>query len=91
MTASPPSYRIAQAVYPFPSVRWAPDGEALTYVVTKAGVSNIWSQPLKGGPPQQLTHFTDQQIFYFDWSPQGDLVLSRGSVASDAVLIRNLR
>jgi hypothetical protein len=91
MPALPISYWMKNGVYPYPPVRWAPDGGALTYVVTKAGISNIWSQPLKDGPPQQLTHFTDQQIFYFDWSPQGDLVLSRGSATSDAVLIRNLQ
>ena len=91
MPASPISYWMRNAAYPNPPVRWALDGEALTYVVTKAGVSNIWAQALKGGPPQQLTHLKELQIFYFDWSPQGDLVLSRGSVTSDAVLIRNLR
>ena len=85
------SYWMANGVYPNPPVRWAPDGDALTYVVTKVGVSNMWAQALKGGPPKQLTYFKEQQIFYFDWSPQGDLVLSRGSVTSDAVLIRNLR
>jgi Tol biopolymer transport system component len=91
MPASPMSYWMGTGAYPNPPVRWAPDGGALTYIVTKDRVSNIWAQPLKGGPPQQLTHFTDQQIFYFDWSPQGDLALSRGSVTSDAVLIRNLQ
>jgi len=30
-----------------------------------------------------LTHLKELQIFYFDWSPQGDLVLSRGNVSSD--------
>jgi Tol biopolymer transport system component len=82
---------MVNGVYSGPRIRWAPDGEALTYIVTKAGVSNIWAQPLSDGPPQQLTHFKEEQIFSFDWSPQGDLVLSRGSVTSDAVLIRNLK
>jgi Tol biopolymer transport system component len=72
MPASPPSYWMVNREYFPPPVRWAPDGGALTYVVTKEGVSNIWGQPLKGGPPQQLTHFKEEQIFYFDWSPQGD-------------------
>jgi len=26
------------------------DGRALTYVVTRQGVSNIWSKPIHGGP-----------------------------------------
>jgi Tol biopolymer transport system component len=77
--------------YAYPPVRWSRDGQALTYIVTQGGVSNIWSQPIKGGPPRQLTRFQDQQIFSFDWSPAGDLVLSRGSKTSDAVLIKNFQ
>ncbi len=91
MPASPGFYWMVNRDCPCPRARWAPDGGAFTYIVTKEGMSNVWAQPLKGGPPQQLTHFTDQQIFCFDWSHQGDLVLSRGNVNSDAVLIRNLR
>jgi len=89
--ASPYDYWLVNGGYAYPPVRWSRDGQALTYIVTQGGVSNIWSQPLKGGPPRQLTHFQDQQIYYFDWSPAGDLVLSRGSITSDAVLIKNVQ
>jgi eukaryotic-like serine/threonine-protein kinase len=89
MPPFPPDYQILHQGYPYPPIRWSSDGKSLTYIHTEKGVSNIWAQPIKGGPPKQLTHFTDQQIFYFDWSPKGDLLLSRGRVSSDVVLIRN--
>ena len=69
-------------------VHWTPDGRALTYVVTGADVSNIWIQPLAGGPARQLTNFKSDRIFWFDWSRDGkQLAVARGSVASDVVLI----
>src|SRR5271169_2877722 len=36
---------------------WSPDGRAIDYSLTRGGVSDIWRQPLSGGPPKQLTHF----------------------------------
>ena len=33
--------------------------------------SNIWSQPLDGGPPRQITHFSDRQVASFAWSRDG--------------------
>ena len=52
-------------------VRWAPDGRALTFIDNQDGISNIWSQPLDGGPPKRLTDFTSGQIFRFAWAPDG--------------------
>jgi Tol biopolymer transport system component len=73
------------------SFRWSPDGRALTYVVTDKGVSNVWTWPLDGSPPRQVTQFTSDRIFDFAWSRRGDLVVSRGDESSDAILIRNFR
>ena len=73
-------------------LRWTPDGRALTYIDTINGVSNIWSLPLDGGPPKQLTDFKTDQIFWFDFSRDGkQLALSRGTQTSDVVLIRDFR
>jgi Tol biopolymer transport system component len=67
---------------------WAPDESGLDYVVTRAGVSNIWRQPLTGGPPVQVTHFTAGKIFSFAWSRDGKwLSLGSGMNRSDAVVI----
>lgn len=77
---------------PTGSVRWAGDGRALTYVDTRGIASNIWSQPLAGGPPRQLTDWKSDRIFNFAWSRDGkQLALSRGVVTSDVVLISDAR
>lgn len=72
--------------------RWAPTGDAIEYGLTRNGVSNIWQQKLKGGPPKQITNFTSGLIFYFDWSLDGrQMALARGSQSSDVILINNFR
>jgi len=68
-------------------LQWSPDGRALTYVDVRGGVSNIWSQPLEGGAARQLTDFKADQIFFFAWSKEGQLAISRGLVINDVVLI----
>jgi len=78
-------------ILPRGSVRWAPEGGALTYVEQRAGVSNIWSQPIDGSPARRLTNFKSQVIFRHDWSKDGKrLALARGTWTRDAVLIRDL-
>jgi len=73
-------------------LRWTPDGRALTYIDTINGVANIWSLPLDGGRPKQLTDFKTDQIFWFDFSRDGkQLALSRGTQRSDVILIRDFR
>jgi Tol biopolymer transport system component len=72
-------------------VLWSPDGTALLYMKSQSGVSNIWSQPISGGPAKQLTDFKTDQIFAFDWSRDGKLACARGTVNNDVVLIRELR
>jgi Tol biopolymer transport system component len=69
-------------------VRWSPDSHALTYIVTRDGVSNIWSQSIDGGQPRQLTRFTSDQIFRFALSRDGKLLAcERGQDINDIVLI----
>jgi Tol biopolymer transport system component len=73
-------------------LRWATDGRAVLYVDTRDGVSNIWSQPLDGGQPTQVTRFTSDRIFYFDWSKDGkQLALARGRQSSDIVVITDFK
>ena len=74
------------------TLRWASDGRALTHILTRGGISNIWSLPLDGSPPVQLTDFKSDLIYWFDWSRDGkQLALARGSVTSDVVLITDLK
>ncbi|MGI8897039.1 MAG: protein kinase domain-containing protein, partial [Pyrinomonadaceae bacterium] len=83
---------LAEEVSLVPPPRWTTDGRALTYIVTSAGVSNVWLQPINGGAPRQLTTFKADRIFSFEWSRDGkQLLVARGMVASDVVLISNFR
>jgi DNA-binding winged helix-turn-helix (wHTH) protein/WD40 repeat protein len=72
------------------ALRWSPDGRCLQYVLTKDGASNIWEQPLARGQPKQLTKFTSGRIFDFTWTADGkQLLLTRGDITSDVVLLGN--
>jgi Tol biopolymer transport system component len=71
-------------------IRWSPTGEAIDYVDTRDGVSNIWRQPINGESPQRVTNFNSGLIFNFVWLPGGrDLLIARGSAGRDVVRIRN--
>jgi serine/threonine protein kinase/Tol biopolymer transport system component len=72
--------------------RWSPDAQAIDYVLTREGVSNLWRLPLNGGQPRQLTNWPADFINWFAWSPDGkQLAAARGSEATDLVLIRDFR
>ena len=71
--------------------QWSSDGKTIIYTDTKGGVSNLWGQPIDGGPAKQLTSFTTDRIFAFDWSRDGkQLVCARGVQTTDVILIKDL-
>jgi hypothetical protein len=58
--------------------------------LTRKGATNIWEQPLAGGPPRQVTNLTSGRIFDFAWSRFGkQLVAARGDLTSDVAQISN--
>ncbi|HEX8184262.1 MAG TPA: hypothetical protein VF747_05915, partial [Blastocatellia bacterium] len=60
-----------QAV-PAQSVRWAPDGQGLTYVDNPvADTAKILVQPFDGGQPKRLAEFETDRVFGIDWSRDG--------------------
>lgn len=76
----------ADSVFP---VRWTFDGKAISYLSTRNGISNVWQYMLENGETKQLTQFTSDQIFWFDWSRDGkQLASSRGKITNDVVLIQ---
>jgi Tol biopolymer transport system component len=73
-----------------PTIRWTADGQAVAYVDTENGVSNILAQPLAGGTPKKLTEFSADRIFSFDFSGDGkNIVFARGVLRNNLVLIEN--
>ena len=69
---------------------WTPDGKAIAYRKSSGSLDNLWAQPIAGGPPYALTHFTDLNIAAYDFSRDGRLAVSRGSRNSDAVVATGL-
>jgi TolB protein len=72
-------------------LRWTADGQSLTFLEKRDGVHNIWLQPLNGDPTRQITGFTEDLIYSYDWLPgdNPELIVSRGFKTRDIVLIRN--
>lgn len=86
------TFEVPQSVDLPMGVRWTPDGRAVTYIDTRNGVPNLWSQPIAGGPPRQLTNWTSQQVSAFAWSRDGKrIAVARGSRNDDLLLIRDSR
>jgi len=71
---------------------WSQDGKSILFSVVSNNVSNIWSQPLDGGPAKQVTNFKDGLITGFAWSNDGkQLACMRGVLLRDAVLISDMK
>ena len=68
---------------------WSSDSKAVVYV-EPAPSRNLWKQPINGGAPVQLSHFSSDRIAHFDWTPDGKrLLLTRFTASVDAVMIGN--
>ena len=69
---------------------WSSDSKAILYLDDRDGITNVFSQAIDGGPPKQLTSFTTDKIFSFDWSRDGKLMAcTRGVVTTDVLLIKD--
>ncbi|MGH9971980.1 MAG: protein kinase domain-containing protein [Pyrinomonadaceae bacterium] len=68
-------------------IHWSQDGKGILFIDFRNGVTNLMLQPLDAGPTRQLTRFTKEQFYSFDFSPDGRVVLSRGFWTNDVVLI----
>lgn len=73
------------------TIRWTLDGKSLVYIHTQDKVSNLWAQPIGGGPPEKLTNFESDEIRWFDISADGRFAISRGTERSDVVLVSSFR
>jgi serine/threonine protein kinase/Tol biopolymer transport system component/tetratricopeptide (TPR) repeat protein len=78
-------------VIPDTTLRWTPDGAAITYLDFRGGAANLWVQPVNGSPAHAVTHFTGGILYSFEWSREGKLAYSHGTRTTDAVLMRDIR
>jgi Tol biopolymer transport system component len=73
-------------------IHWSPDQKSIQFLLTRHGATNVWEQPLVGGPPRPVTNFTSGHIFDFAWTHDGkQLLLAKGEETSDVVLVSNFR
>src|SRR5688572_15022783 len=72
--------------------QWSADGKSILYSTNNNNVTNIWSQPVDGGAPKQVTDFKDSYMSGFAWSLDGkQLACTRGLLMRDAVLITDVK
>jgi len=69
---------------------WAPDSRELTILTNRGGSQNLWRQPIDGSAAAPITDFKSGRIFNYQWSSNGkDILIARGSVNNDLILIRD--
>ena len=70
---------------------WMPDGQSIAYLDNSSGILNVWSQPLDGGAPKQLTNFKSEFVTSFAISRDGKIATYRWSATRDIVLIKDFK
>jgi Tol biopolymer transport system component len=85
--------RVLDAPQAIDQINWSHDGQAIEFVITQEGVSNIWRMPLNGGgKPKQLTDWKTDFINWYSWSRDGkQLAAARGTSTTEMVLIKDFR
>lgn len=60
----------------------SPDGSTIAYITDKSGVLNIWTAPIAGGQPKQLTTFTDS-VRLVAYTPKDKFILFQRDKGGD--------
>ena len=69
-----------------------PNTNAISYLITENGSSNVWLQPLDGTPGRQITHFQSEQISNYAWCPDGkSIAFIRRHDTADVVLLKETK
>jgi Tol biopolymer transport system component len=70
---------------------WMPDGRSVAYLDNSSGILNVWTQPIDGSAPKQLTNFKSDFVYSFAISREGKIATYRFSATRDIVLIKSFR
>jgi eukaryotic-like serine/threonine-protein kinase len=70
---------------------WMPDGQSIAYLDNSSGILNVWSQPVDGGAPKQLTNYKSEFVTSFAISRDGKIATYRWSATRDIVLIKDFK
>ena len=80
----------AEGFYSGSQLRWTEDGASLLTNSVARDRANLYRLPLDGSDPVRLTDFDDRRMYWFEVAPNGEtLVVARGELSRDAVLIEN--
>ena len=80
----------AEAFYGSTRLQWTADGASLLTNTVASDRANLYRLPLDGGAMERLTDFDDRRLFWYEFAPDGEtLVVARGELSRDAVLIEN--
>ena len=72
-------------------IKWTPDSKGLIYMSFRDGPIAIVKHPLDGGRVQELALFSEEELFDFDLSDDGQFLgVTRGGWFHDVVLISDL-
>jgi Tol biopolymer transport system component len=71
---------------------WSADGKSVTISDSRTGTTNLWSFPLDGSPMKQLSDFKPDEFINRELSfDRKSMVIARGRITSDVVLISDFR
>ena len=86
-------FALPEGVFPGFDIVWTKDGKSLIYSAEdNNSTGNLWQQSLTGNPPQKLTHYNSEEIFYFDFSPDfSQLAIIRGFWNHSVVLVKGFQ
>ncbi len=70
---------------------WMPDGQSIAFLDNTSGILNVWSQPVDGGTPKQLTNYKSEFVTSFAISRDGKIATYRWSATRDIVLIKDFK
>jgi eukaryotic-like serine/threonine-protein kinase len=74
--------------YGMQAPEFTPDSKSLAFLLSRNHATNIWKMPLDGKGLQQITKFTNGDMFSYAWSPDGkQLAFSRGQDKTDVVMM----
>ena len=69
-------------------VQWLQDGQALAFIDTVNGISNVSSYDLNSNSTKQVTAFNSDRIFAYAWSPDyKQLACVRGTEVRDVMVL----
>ena len=57
------------------SATFSPDEKTIAYISNASGIHNIWTVPVTGGTPKQLSNETKNTILFVTWCPNRDSLI----------------